>query len=156
MKTLVTEIFEYSARINNARTPSDIAKYSVTELGELMEEIIISEGQSYKEPGKDGVVGEAIDVIACMVDLIHVARPGITEEEILKIARPKLEKWAEKAYRPKLVARREHGPHHDPDVGGTYGGRWVVRDTRNGAVIDIDQYRNDLLDRYEGLIVIDE
>lgn len=52
-----------------------------------------------------------------------------------------------------FIARREYGPHHDPMIGGTYGGKWVVRD-ETGAFVDWDQYSNDLRDRYLGLIVI--
>lgn len=52
-----------------------------------------------------------------------------------------------------LTARRENGPHHNLEIAKTYGGKWVVRDEEKN-VIDYDQYRNDLKERYPGLIVI--
>jgi hypothetical protein len=57
--------------------------------------------------------------------------------------------------RQKLTARRENGPHHDLQHGGTYGNFWVVRD-QDGNFVDWDQYSNDLRARYPDLTFIDE
>lgn len=51
-----------------------------------------------------------------------------------------------------LTAKREWGPHPDQKIGGDLNGRWVVRDP-DGAIVDIDKYRNDLMARYPGLVV---
>lgn len=55
----------------------------------------------------------------------------------------------------KLTARRENGPHHDPRIAKTYGGKWVVRDEQ-GNFVDWDQYQNDLACRYPGLNIISD
>lgn len=55
---------------------------------------------------------------------------------------------------PKLTARREYGPHHNQMQAKTYGGRWVVRDEA-GNFVDWSQYRNDLAERYPGLVIVD-
>ena len=96
--SLFTETFKVADGIPNDRTPSDVLKYMMTEVGELSEEVIIAEGKSYKDPGKDGIVGEAIDVAVCAFDIIHRMCPDMTEGELMKIAQPKLDKWAEKAW----------------------------------------------------------
>jgi len=61
-----------------------------------------------------------------------------------------------------LTARRETGSvtmRYSENIPDTYeipfGNRWVVRDAK-GAYVDHDQYRNDLLDRYPGLIIIED
>lgn len=54
-----------------------------------------------------------------------------------------------------FTARRENGPHHDPEIAKTYGSYWVVRDP-SGTVIDWDRYRHDLADRYTDLVIVDE
>jgi hypothetical protein len=50
-----------------------------------------------------------------------------------------------------LVARREYETIH-PHWGWAHGGIWVVRDEA-GNWIDADKYRNDLKERYPGLVV---
>jgi len=75
------------------RTVYSVVSSAMSELGELAEEITISENQSYKTSSDDGVVGEAIDAIICLLDLIHVHNPDITEEQIEIIATRKLTKW---------------------------------------------------------------
>jgi hypothetical protein len=69
----------------------------MAELGELAEEVAINEKHSYKKQGSDGIVGEAIDTILCLLDLIHVHTPSITEEELIHVAQLKLDKWVTKA-----------------------------------------------------------
>lgn len=96
--TLVTEIVNASIQVQNTRSIQDILTHAMTELGELAQEVQIAEGKSYKQQGPDGVVGEALDVIACMVDMIYI-HYGILANEDYLIAKmkPKLEKWKEKS-----------------------------------------------------------
>lgn len=82
--------------LGSTRTSSVVCMSATTEMGELAEEVLVSIGQSYKKPGPDGVVGEAIDVILCLLDLIHVTNPEITEEQVRDIAHRKLAKWIKK------------------------------------------------------------
>ena len=95
--TLVEDIFAASDEIDNDRTPQDILNWLFTETGELMEEHIIAQGKSYKQEGDDGVVGEAIDAILCLVDLIHVVAPELSEQDLQRIAKIKLQKWKDNA-----------------------------------------------------------
>lgn len=98
-ETLVKLIFETCAKIENHRSTSNILTHLMTEVGELAQETIIADGQSYKGPGEDGIVGEAIDVIICAVDMVHHQHPNITEEELMNLCRLKLAKW--KKFAPK-------------------------------------------------------
>lgn len=91
--TLVTQIWVASDHVQDSRTCTDVLTHAMTELGELALEVQIHAGKSYKMPGADGVVGEALDVIACMMDLIRVHDPNLTESDLMRIMQPKLEKW---------------------------------------------------------------
>ena len=86
-----------SLRIKNGRKPSDIMMSIVSEVGETAEEVQIAHGVSYKTEGPDGVVGEAVDAILGLLDLIVVHNPEITEEQLLQVASRKLAKWESKA-----------------------------------------------------------
>lgn len=97
MQTLVSETFKYSDQIKNNRNTFYVLSKCVEELGELSVELQIAAGVSYKEAGKDGVVGEAIDLITCVLDIIRITHPNLTEEDLVSIAIPKLEKWKTKA-----------------------------------------------------------
>lgn len=98
--TLVTEILATSAQVDNNRTISDILTHAMTELGELAQEVQIAEGKSYKQEGVDGIVGEALDVINCMVDMIYIHYGVLANEEYLTAQnKRKLAKWKEKATR---------------------------------------------------------
>ena len=95
--TLVSEIINTSIQVQNTRGIQDILIHAMTELGELAQEVQIAEGNSYKQAGPDGVVGEALDVIACMVDMIYVHYGILTNEEyLISIMKLKLEKWKQK------------------------------------------------------------
>lgn len=92
---MLSTIFTTSDQIRDNRTIQEVFTYAVEEIGELATEVNIVTGFSTKQPGKDGIVGEAIDAIICLVDLIGVYDPNITEEQIIAICRTKLNKWAE-------------------------------------------------------------
>lgn len=88
---LLDLIREYSFRIDNGRTLSSILDHGRGEMDELGAEIVYHEAGEV--PGVDGVPGEAIDAILCLIDLIFQFDPAITNEQILAIAARKLEKW---------------------------------------------------------------
>lgn len=90
---MINSILSVSESIQNGRSIKDILAYAVEEMGELATEVNIETGYSSKEPGKDGIVGEAIDVIICLVDLIKVSNPTVTERELQIICNNKLLKW---------------------------------------------------------------
>ena len=54
---------------------------------ELLEEV------DSNSAGEDGVVGESIDMIICLFDLIFKTNPDITHEEITAYTEKKLKKW---------------------------------------------------------------
>lgn len=96
--TLVSEILETSRQIDNGRTIQDVLTHAMTELGELAQEVQIAEGKSYKQQGADGVVGEALDVINCMIDIIYVHYGVLADEHYMAALNSrKLAKWKEKA-----------------------------------------------------------
>jgi hypothetical protein len=85
-----------NSKVAKRRTIDSITHSAGAEFGELCEEVMIANGQSYKTPGKDGIVGEAIDTIACLLDLIHVYNPSITEDYLNTLMATKCAKWVEK------------------------------------------------------------
>lgn len=91
--SMTRQVFEVCNRIDNGRTHQDILAHAMSEVGELAEEVMIAQGRSYKEAGKDGIIGEAVDVMLCMFDIIHRTNPSITEDEIMMIMNKKLLKW---------------------------------------------------------------
>lgn len=95
--TFIEEIFATSRQIKDGRTRYAVLSKAVEELGEMSQEVMIAEGDHYKQPGKDGVIGEAIDLMICCTDMIRGVYPEITEEEMRQIASLKLSKWKEKA-----------------------------------------------------------
>lgn len=96
MTTVVNEILKTSSEIKNDRTLQDVLTHLMTEVGELAQEVQIAEGKSYKEHGADGVVGEAVDVIICALDIIKLYRPTIKEDyDLSRSVLPKLDKWKE-------------------------------------------------------------
>lgn len=78
---------------HNNRTIDDILAHGVGEMRETMDEVDIVMGRAPGPAGVDGVVGESIDTILCMLDLIYKTDPSITEEEIVAIAEMKGAKW---------------------------------------------------------------
>ena len=94
---MIAAAFRVSDSLDDDRSLGDILTHAMTEMGELALEIQIASGRSYKEAGADGVAGEAVDVIICMLDILRRARPGLTEDEITALALPKIAKWLEKS-----------------------------------------------------------
>jgi hypothetical protein len=93
MQTLIERIFHTSRRIKNGRSQYAVLAKAGEEFGELSQEVMIANGDHYKAPGNDGIIGEAIDLIICCTDIIQSANPNITEEELTIIADRKLNKW---------------------------------------------------------------
>lgn len=89
-KDLIAVVRHYSNKIENNRTPQDIYESLREEVTELEAEVF-----NYGD-GKDGVAGEAIDVILCALDLIYKNNPEWTNEDIVAYAEKKCQKWAQK------------------------------------------------------------
>lgn len=94
--TLVSEVFIVS-KISKERSRYDVLGALVEEVGELATEVSIAEGYSSKSKGNDGLIGEAVDVIICALDLIYVdwknADPDVLENYIMTIVKNKAKKW---------------------------------------------------------------
>jgi hypothetical protein len=106
MKTLVEMVKGFSQKadeLQNERSLQDIMGSAMSELGETAIEVNIETGHSYKQPSPDGVVGEAVDTIMCMLDLIHRHSPDFTEEDLANIAMAKGSKWIEKLEKHKGI-----------------------------------------------------
>jgi len=83
---------QFSKKIQNGRTILDAARHTESELVELYDEI--EKKAQGMPPGPDGIVGEALDIIACALDVIFVEAPETTNEEICATLLRKCEKWA--------------------------------------------------------------
>jgi len=91
---IIDEILIASRTVNNKRKPLQVLCKLLEEIGELTTEINIVEGFLPAEKGgKDGVKGEAADAMNCLVDLMYLYHPDITEEEFRTIMTNKLQKW---------------------------------------------------------------
>lgn len=94
--TLVELVKVYSRKIEDGRSPYYVLSKIMEEVGELSTEVAIHEGDSYKEAGKDGVIGESLDAIISLLDLIYLIKPDFNEHDLKRIAKPKCEKWFQK------------------------------------------------------------
>lgn len=63
------------------------------EAGEFMLEVAVELGISNKEAGKDGVKGEAADVVITCLSIVRRLFPDFTAEEFQEVVNRKLEKW---------------------------------------------------------------
>jgi hypothetical protein len=88
IKRDITDIVRHFAlSIQNGRQISDAIRHLKDELTELEAEV---DGTG---DGRDGIVGEAIDIIACALDIIFLAEPDISNERITQIMLTKCQKW---------------------------------------------------------------
>jgi hypothetical protein len=147
-ESLISATFKMSDEIKDGRLSDEIFKHGTSEMGELAIEIAIENGTSYKEPGADGMVGEAVDVIICMLDLIRKKAPHLTEADLVRIAQPKLEKWKRKVIPQEISIRFEQGTYRDPWSHETLTDCWVARDPR-GAVVGIAKQSSDLESQFD-------
>lgn len=70
----------------------------IEEVGELHTEVAIENGTKKREASPDGVVGEAIDVLVVILDLLHLELgKDITSQAFLDRVQSKLNKWELKA-----------------------------------------------------------
>lgn len=93
-KDITAIVFDYSDQIDNNRNINSIFNHLKGEVDELSDEIKLVENGD--EAGPDGVVGEAVDIMLCAIDLIRRFNPNITADDVNQIAIKKCEKWAAK------------------------------------------------------------
>lgn len=93
-KGIIDELLAASRSVNNKRKPLQVLCKLLEEIGELTTEINIVEGFLPKEKGgKDGIKGETADVMNCLIDLMYLYHPDVTEAEFRAIMTNKLQKW---------------------------------------------------------------
>ncbi len=91
MSSLEAIVRGYSEKIKNGRTIRSAFEHMQGEANELDLEITLK--NTGMPAGPDGIVGEAIDVISCALDVIFLHKPDITDEELHAIMIKKMEKW---------------------------------------------------------------
>lgn len=95
---MIKETFEVSLVVR-PRSKYEVLSQLMEEVGELATEVSIAEGYSNKETN-EGIISEGVDVITCVLDLIWLGSPNITEEEleadIMAVLQQKLQKWKKK------------------------------------------------------------
>lgn len=74
-ETNLAHTTNWVSRFVPARTIPNVALATLSELGELAEEVNIQTGYCLKDPGVDGVVGEVADVLICLADLVWTCFP---------------------------------------------------------------------------------
>jgi len=106
MDDILQATLDTGHRIRDNRTVHEVYVSLGKELGELAEEIEITHSphRSLKETD-EGVFGESIDCILCLIDLIRTDNPDVTVGEITAYAVKKLRKWENK--------QKEIGYHHE-------------------------------------------
>jgi NTP pyrophosphatase (non-canonical NTP hydrolase) len=90
---LILDTSRIADHFHKTRSLNSVCHATTAEMGELAEEVSIAMGDSYKQPGPDGITGEAVDLIISGLDLLYVNDRNITEAQLLAVAKPKLEKW---------------------------------------------------------------
>lgn len=78
--TLINTILWSSRSIRNGRGHRDVVMHALSEIGELAVEVEIALGRAgKKEPGEDGIAGEALDIILCVTDFAYLIDPTIDD-----------------------------------------------------------------------------
>jgi hypothetical protein len=102
-ETIFDVVRRFSLMLANGRTLRSIHDHMKTEVDEL--DVEITAVDAGEPEGEDGVIGESLDIIACALDAIVVARPDITEAELAAWIERKCTKW---------VANYSSGPSSTP------------------------------------------
>lgn len=99
---IIGGILNISDTLGHYRGTEFVANKLQEELGELAVEVNIAKGWLPAEKGgSDGVIGEACDVINCIVDYVYLVMrqrdPSLTKEDIFRamaiVQKKKCEKW---------------------------------------------------------------
>lgn len=82
--SVVWDSAKLADKYHNTRTMNTILNHAMSEMGETAEEINIIKG-GISQPGSDGVIGEALDTIAALLDLMYVVNPNLAEKEAVNV-----------------------------------------------------------------------
>ena len=103
----INTVLNVSKRINNGRTVNDVMNSIMEEVGELAREVRCEYGPSYKKAGRDGILGESVDVLASVIDLMYIHDPDISHRDIINVLNRKMSKWEEKEMEHALQIQKE-------------------------------------------------
>jgi hypothetical protein len=109
-QTLVGTVLALSReadKYHGDRSLRDILDHGIGEMKETLDEVEIFLGDLPGPAGADGVIGEAIDTILCLLDLIYKFNPTFTEAQMVEIAESKGAKWIRQI---KAKAETDPGP----------------------------------------------
>ena len=87
----IQTIVDQCHKIKNTRNMQSVARHLQGETNELRSEVDLM--LYCQEQGEDGVIGEAVDVLICAVDLALIWDKDLTAEKINQIIKNKLDKW---------------------------------------------------------------
>lgn len=87
----IENILEVCRTIKHDRDIESAFKHLNGEMIELKDEI--SAVLNDQSPNEDGVIGEAVDCILCLVDIIYQANKTVSVSDINSIIAKKLDKW---------------------------------------------------------------
>jgi len=109
MSKLIRTVLETSDDIQNGRDARFAVSKLKEEFHELKDEVLKKEAG---EPlGKDGIFGEAVDVIQCAIDVVRLEYPEMTHEEIIAELEARMvskcEKWRRKYTEAEVARQRE-------------------------------------------------
>lgn len=96
MFTIINAASQHADSINYNRTSYSVLASAMSEMGELAQEVAVFNDHSYREVGPYGIIGETVDVIVSLLDLLHVCYPDITEDQLNSIVQHKCVKWLSK------------------------------------------------------------
>lgn len=85
MVSIVQGVLNVCQTIDSPRTIHTVFDHMLSEVHELEME--------FNSLGEDGVIGEAVDVILCALDVIYQDNPNVTEDDIARVVERKLTKW---------------------------------------------------------------
>ncbi len=98
-KDIIDTIYGFCEAVKDDRTPESAFEWGVGEMEELREELKAE--QAGLPAGDDGVLGEGVDVILCIVDVLY--QKGYTKAQIEAAVQRKCEKWFRKCSKTATV-----------------------------------------------------
>ena len=103
----MSEVIHKIRNIPVSRTVESSFVYATSELGELADEVLSGLNMSIKPNSEDGILGECVDVMVCMLDIIQLSYPQFSSTELSMLIDRKLlekvNKWSNKDYSKKQV-----------------------------------------------------
>lgn len=100
----IEQVFAISRQVENGRNLEYVWRYTLDELDELRDELLGANGP-------DGVEGEAVDAIICLLDLVAVKNPDLTPAELTEMVNAllvkKSNKWLDKHSAPLNLSSDE-------------------------------------------------